>query len=41
MKQFGKLVEILNQEVKGDTRYQFAQKIFEQIPDTTEFEDVP
>lgn len=41
MNQFKQFTEIVNQEVKGEARYAIAQRMFEMIPDTTEFEDAP
>jgi hypothetical protein len=35
----GELTAILDSEVKGETRERIAQKLYERIPDTAEFED--
>ena len=40
IKTFGKLTSILDQEVKGDAREKIAQKLYGQIPDTSEFEEI-
>lgn len=38
---FKYLTEILNREVTGESRMNLAQKLFEEIPDATDFEDIP
>ena len=38
---FKNLVGIVDREVQGEQRYKLAQRLFEQLPDTTEFEDAP
>ena len=38
---FKYLTEIMNKEVTGDVRFNLAQKLYEQIPNKADFEDLP
>lgn len=35
------LTAILNEELQGDVRYKVAERMFNELPDTTEFEERP
>jgi len=41
LKRFAIFVNIIDKEVLGDQRYKVANKLYDLLPDKTEFEDAP